>query len=85
MSGYGQGCAPGCAQPARCGDGKIDVVFGEACDDGVNDGSYDGCTSSCQRAARCGDGLRQGAEQCDDGNLLSGDGCTNRCNFERIR
>jgi fibro-slime domain-containing protein len=85
MSGYGPGCAPGCAQPARCGDGRIDVVFGEGCDDGVNDGSYDGCTSSCQRAARCGDGVRQGAEQCDDGNLLSGDGCTNRCTFERIR
>jgi fibro-slime domain-containing protein len=85
MSGYGQGCAPGCVQPARCGDGRIDVVFGEACDDGVNDGSYDSCTSTCQRAARCGDGVRQGDEQCDDGNLLSGDGCTNRCTFERIR
>jgi len=85
MSGYASGCAPGCVQPARCGDGKIDVVFGETCDDGVNDGRYNGCTSSCQRAARCGDGVRQGDEQCDDGNLLSGDGCTNGCNFERIR
>ena len=85
LSGYGSGCAPGCALPARCGDGKIDPLFGETCDDGVNDGSYSSCTSTCQRAARCGDGQRQGAEQCDDGNLLSGDGCSNACAFERIR
>jgi cysteine-rich repeat protein len=85
LSGYGSGCAPGCALPARCGDGKIDGLFGETCDDGVNDGSYSSCTSTCQRAARCGDGQRQGAEQCDDGNLLSGDGCSSSCAFERIR
>lgn len=27
----------------------------------------------------CGDGLRQGVEQCDDGNLINGDGCENDC------
>jgi fibro-slime domain-containing protein len=85
LSGYGSGCAPGCALPARCGDGKIDPLFGETCDDGVNDGSYASCTSTCQRAERCGDGQRQGAEQCDDGNLLSGDGCSSSCAIERIR
>ncbi len=25
----------------------------------------------------CGDGLKAGREQCDDGNTVSGDGCSN--------
>jgi len=28
---------------------------------------------------RCGDGLKQGAEACDDGNTVSGDGCSASC------
>uniref|UniRef100_A0A3Q3MW81 Pappalysin 2 n=1 Tax=Labrus bergylta TaxID=56723 RepID=A0A3Q3MW81_9LABR len=30
----------------------------------------------------CGDGLIQGSEQCDDRNLLDGDGCSKKCNKE---
>jgi cysteine-rich repeat protein len=30
----------------------------------------------------CGDGTRQGAEQCDDGNLSDGDGCSATCSFD---
>ena len=85
LSGYGQGCAPGCRTPASCGDGQIDAVFGETCDDGLNDGSYGGCTASCQHAERCGDGTRQNNEQCDDENLLSGDGCSSLCRIEQPR
>lgn len=28
---------------------------------------------------RCGDGLLGPSEQCDDGNLVSGDGCSSTC------
>lgn len=31
------------------------------------------CTNSC------GDGIRAGAEVCDDGNYVSGDGCAANC------
>jgi fibro-slime domain-containing protein len=80
LNGYGTGCAPGCKLPATCGDGQINGVFGEQCDDGANnDGHYGGCTSDCHLAPRCGDGTRQGSEACDDGNLLSGDGCSKLC------
>lgn len=30
----------------------------------------------------CGDGVLEGEEQCDDGNLVSGDGCSAHCNLE---
>jgi cysteine-rich repeat protein len=31
----------------------------------------------------CGDGAQQGDEECDDGNLVSGDGCSATCRIER--
>jgi cysteine-rich repeat protein len=31
----------------------------------------------------CGDGLRRHQEECDDGNLDDGDGCTNGCKLEQ--
>jgi cysteine-rich repeat protein len=85
LSAYGTGCAPGCALPARCGDGQTNALFGEQCDDGVNDGSYGTCPPQCQLGPRCGDGELQGDEACDDGNLLSKDGCSATCTIEQIR
>ena len=32
----------------------------------------------------CGDGVRQGTEQCDDGNLKNLDGCDASCKFEQV-
>lgn len=32
--------------------------------------------------AGCGDGVKAGAEECDDGNLVAGDGCTAQCLLE---
>lgn len=57
---------------STCADGI--VASTEACDKGVNDGSYGGCNSDCTLGPRCGDGLLQAAsgEACDDGvNLTS--------------
>ena len=64
-----------------CGDGVVDD--GEACDDGVNDGSYGGCAPGCSAlAAFCGDGnVDDGdGEVCDDGvNDGAYDGCNVDC------
>jgi len=30
----------------------------------------------------CGDGIQRGAESCDDGNLVNGDGCSSNCTVE---
>jgi fibro-slime domain-containing protein len=48
LSTYGQpGCGPGCRNVPRCGDGRIDSLYSEACDDG-NQIDGDGCTNDCQ-------------------------------------
>jgi cysteine-rich repeat protein len=31
---------------------------------------------------KCGDGYTDAGEQCDDGNLISGDGCSSTCTIE---
>lgn len=30
----------------------------------------------------CGDGVKNGNEQCDDGNLIKNDGCSDICEFQ---
>jgi fibro-slime domain-containing protein len=64
-----------------CGDGIKTRT--EACDDGKanNTGGYGKCNADCTLGARCGDGVVQGdqGEQCDDGNLVDGDGCSPTC------
>jgi cysteine-rich repeat protein len=48
LSTYNQsGCGPGCKAVARCGDGRVDGLWGETCDDG-NTVSHDGCSATCQ-------------------------------------
>eukprot|EP01022_Parablepharisma_sp_SALTPOND_P013163 TRINITY_DN173_c2_g1_i5.p1 TRINITY_DN173_c2_g1~~TRINITY_DN173_c2_g1_i5.p1 ORF type:complete len:100 (-),score=2.11 TRINITY_DN173_c2_g1_i5:27-326(-) len=36
----------------------------------------------CTKTSVCGNGVREGSEQCDDGNTNSGDGCDSSCNVE---
>ncbi len=35
-------------------------------------------------APGCGNGVREGSEQCDDGNTVGGDGCSASCGFEPV-
>lgn len=76
------GCAPGCKKPSYCGDGKLDSLFGEKCDDGAdkNTGGYGACKADCSLGPRCGDdNVDEPTENCDDGNAVSGDGCSSKC------
>ena len=48
LSTYNQpGCGPGCKAVPRCGDGRVDGLWGETCDDG-NTAANDGCSAICQ-------------------------------------
>jgi cysteine-rich repeat protein len=46
------------------------------------------CESDCgdgiDRQCVCGDGTAEGAEECDDGNTLDGDGCSRVCESQRL-
>lgn len=62
---------------ATCGDGIVGP--NETCDDGNLDDT-DECPTTCEAAA-CGDGfIRQGVEECDDGDVSDDDAtCSSQC------
>jgi len=71
------GCIPNCSNVTNClncfvGAGILNCT---GCQVG-----YKVDTAICLNI--CGDGLIVGAEQCDDNNTISGDGCSNSCTIE---
>lgn len=69
------------------------VTFAALCGDGVKEGSEecDGaslpsatCDASCERIPVCGDMFVDAPETCDDGNVMSGDGCDSACELEGV-
>ena len=73
----GDGCNATCSSNETCGNGVVDVVTGEQCDDG-NVAAGDGCGSTCS-IETCGNGIVDPGEICDDGNNISGDNCSADC------
>lgn len=67
----------------RCGDGRVDDGFREACDDGDRIDCEGGCSADCLVVITgCGDGLVCGDEACDDGEptvTCRGDCTLDRC------
>ncbi len=79
---FGDGCTPAC-ELEFCGDGTQQVGLGEACDDGAGNSNTtpDACRLDCSLPA-CGDNVADAGEACDDGNVVSGDGCSATCVVE---
>jgi fibro-slime domain-containing protein len=80
---YG-GCTTQCTIGPYCGDGNVDAVAGEKCDDGVNQSTYGmstGCAPGCKTPPYCGDGNVDGlfGEECDDGAKNGTTLCTDKC------
>jgi len=73
-----------CSYPFQpiCGNGLIEG--NEVCDDGVNNGEYGYCNEDCTGLGPyCGDGFLDDLfEECDDGNLINWDGCSDICEIE---
>jgi len=71
-------CGPGCVWASSCGDMKLDGAYGEACDQGPDNGKgYGYCTSTCQLGPSCGDGAVTDGEECDEGVAKNGTSASN--------
>jgi cysteine-rich repeat protein len=84
-SGLCRGTINPCSSSTDCGDGGI-------CDQCPIIGGYPqtntrNCTSvcawdawiGCRPAGSCGNGIKEGSEECDDGNTNNNDSCTSAC------
>jgi cysteine-rich repeat protein len=70
------GCRNNCMEPA-CGDGALDP--NESCDGmALGDNACESCRADC---SCCGDGVTDvsAGEECDDGNGVDDDDCSNSC------
>jgi len=65
-----------------CGDSIINLLV-EQCDEGTGNSNTlpDKCRLDCQRH-KCGDNILDYNEQCDDGNILTTDGCGDTCQID---
>jgi cysteine-rich repeat protein len=71
----GQGQEGACPTTADCDDGNI-------CTADTLSGSVANCTAECVSTPIpdcCGNGAIEAAEECDDGNRVDTDGCSNQC------
>src|SRR6185436_5137236 len=84
------GCRNNCTLP-NCGDGILNQAC-ETCDTNTFPANAPATHGACRAGALCGvdscnfcgDGLVNGppgAEDCDDGNAINGDGCNTDCKF----
>ena len=66
------------AQTGRYGQYRVDL----ATSDPAQTPLLQDVTLACAPPPVCGDGVREGSEQCDDGNTEASDGCSPICAFE---
>lgn len=72
----GDGCSKDCMSDETCGNGVVDEVKEERCDPAVP--GTTNCSDECKLQV-CGNRILDPDETCDDGNQVSGDGCSASC------
>jgi cysteine-rich repeat protein len=87
----GDGCSPTCSieitqvaqREAFCGDNILDTS--EECEQDWHCSSNKCVACRCENNFICGNGIPEGNEECDDGNLIPGDGCSINCTVENAQ
>ncbi|MFA7682325.1 MAG: DUF4215 domain-containing protein, partial [Candidatus Peribacteraceae bacterium] len=90
-SNSGDGCSPTCfieitqvaQREAFCGDNVLDSS--EECEQDWHCSSNKCVACRCENSFICGNGIPEGNEECDDGNLIPGDGCSINCTVENAQ
>ncbi len=83
-------CGDGVVDPnEQCDDGAYNGAPGQLVDvagtpGDTSDDVYAHCSTSCYWNVYCGDSFIVAPEQCDDGNAVSGDGCSAICTLESV-
>jgi fibro-slime domain-containing protein len=90
----GDGCSANCtleSKPVGVAEGWLCtspvVAVATAADGGTDGGADGGAPAACKgpttcATTNCGNKIVEGSEQCDDGNQLTGDGCSPFCRLE---
>ena len=73
----GDGCSPGCKIDSylECNQNQNGAVGNESCTSGICDVT-EGLNGRCELIRTVGNNILETLEGCDDGNAVSGDGCT---------
>ena len=72
------------SEEGRClcdAEGNYDTTQGGDCDD-LDNQAYPGAAPACAKDGDCDGNLLDAGEECDDGNILAGDGCDGNCELE---
>ena len=84
--GEGCTCSDCAGEQDRCEAGLFCSLYDSACCNNESDGvchPYCGYIDpDCAGNDYCGNGFKGFQEECDDGNVISGDGCSGICEFE---
>src|SRR5262249_10036302 len=76
---------PDCSDGNPCDGAEVCLGAGMPCmagtppAPGTSCGTGRICRAGMCAMSGCGDGILTGAEQCDDGNMINGDGCDSDC------
>jgi len=65
-----------------CGEETGGGCCGCCCGGSDYDEECPHCDEVCEIPSSCGDGVEDAGEECDDGNIINGDGCSSTCELE---
>ncbi|MBT4241111.1 hypothetical protein HOD71_04440 [Candidatus Peribacteria bacterium] len=73
----GHGCTADCLE--ECYTNSVPCFTDDDCGDCVEGVCVGGICQEVSTAAVCGNWVKEGTEECDDGNAIDGDGCSSMC------